>query len=438
MARGIFWFGVYLLMILFPLIVGWLRHSPDVEGRAFSLQFAAAVGYVGLSVMAFEFALISRIGIAASAFGQDALLQFHRKMGLVAVALIVMHVFFIFRNGYPTSWLNPYSDGIVQWGTLAAYSLVLLIILSVFRKQLGLPYGWWQLTHSGLASAIVVLSVVHILKLGSFVGPMAMKELWAVYLVALLGLEMRFRLLKPILMSRKPWKVVNNIKELGGAQTLVLKPVGHEGFTFAPGQFAWISTGKNPFFKDQHPISLSSCAYDDAGREVSFTIKSLGDWSSKTVPSLPPGRHVFLEGPYGVFTPDHEQGPGYVLIAGGVGITPFYSICLTFLERGDVRPVILFYASGNEESLTFREQLDALQSQINLEVVYVLANPGPGWNGETGYVTAEVLKRHLPKQFRRMQYFVCGPPVMMDAMEKILPEIGVPAEQIHTERFNMV
>jgi predicted ferric reductase len=83
------------------------------------------------------------------------------------------------------------------------------------------------------------------------------------------------------------------------------------------------------------------------------------------------------------------------------------------------------------------DQIDALQTRLNLKVVYVLANPGPAWEGERGYITADVLQRHLPKQFRRMQFFVCGPTPMMDAMEKILPEIGVPAGLIHTERFEM-
>jgi ferredoxin-NADP reductase len=147
---------------------------------------------------------------------------------------------------------------------------------------------------------------------------------------------------------------------------------------------------------------------------------------------------VWIDGPYGVFTADQKQGPGYVLIAGGVGITPFYSMCLTFAERGDSRPVFLFYGGGTSESLTFKDELDSIQNRMNLKVVYVLTKPGPGWTGETGYITADLLKRHLPNQLQRMQYFVCGPTPMMNAIEKTLPEIGVPEDRIHTERFDMV
>jgi predicted ferric reductase len=303
---------------------------------------------------------------------------------------------------------------------------------------LKLPYGWWQLTHSFLANLILLFGAVHALKLGSFLGPLAMKEMWGIYLLLLVWMVLRFRLFKPILTWRKPWEVIANVQELGDARTIVVKPVGHEGFTFEPGQFSWINTGKTPFAVDEHPISMSSCAYNDPGREVAFTIKSLGDWSGITVPSLNEGTRIWLDGPHGVFTADSLQGPGYVLIAGGVGITPYFSMCLTFSEREDMRPVVLFYAGGTAEGLTFKDQLDALESRMNLKVVYVLGKPDKGWTGETGYITADLLKRYLPHDFQRMQYFVCGPPPMMDAMEKILPEIGVPEDLIHTERFDMV
>jgi hypothetical protein len=110
-GEGILWFGLYLLLILFPFIVQWLRHSPGVEGRAFSLQFSAACGYVAFSVMAFEFALISRVGFVSAAFGQDSLLKFHRQMGLVAALLVALHVIFILGNGYSAVSLVRPADG---------------------------------------------------------------------------------------------------------------------------------------------------------------------------------------------------------------------------------------------------------------------------------------------------------------------------------------
>jgi ferredoxin-NADP reductase len=127
-----------------------------------------------------------------------------------------------------------------------------------------------------------------------------------------------------------------------------------------------------------------------------------------------------------------------VLIGGGVGITPLYSMCQTFAERGEARPVLLFFCGRALDRLIFFDELEALQKRMNLTIVPVLEETPPGWVGESGFVTVEILRRHLPSQFRELEYFVCGPPKMMDAVEDDLVRIGVPAHRVHTERFDWV
>ena len=79
-----------------------------------------------------------------------------------------------------------------------------------------------------------------------------------------------------------------------------------------------------------------------------MTIRNLGDYTSG-IAKVPPGRRVFLDGPYGAFTADSAPADMLVLIAGGVGITPMMSIVRTFADNGDKRPVLLFYGSRNTE-----------------------------------------------------------------------------------------
>ena len=68
----------------------------------------------------------------------------------------------------------------------------------------------------------------------------------------------------------------------------------------------------------------------------------------------------------------------------------------------------------------------------------MLSRPPADRSGETGYVRAEVVACHLPPGYRGFQFFICGPQPMMDAAEAALVELGVPAERVHTERFDMV
>jgi ferredoxin-NADP reductase len=92
-----------------------------------------------------------------------------------------------------------------------------------------------------------------------------------------------------------------------------------------------------------------------------------------------------LDGPHGVFTIDRIQGPGYVVIAGGVGITPIHSMLATMADRGDSRPVVLFFGGNHAERLTLHDEVLALRSRINLEVIMILMDPPPDWTGETGH-----------------------------------------------------
>jgi ferredoxin-NADP reductase len=75
---------------------------------------------------------------------------------------------------------------------------------------------------------------------------------------------------------------------------------------------------------------------------------------------------------------------------------------------------------------------------MNLKLVYVIEKPPADWEGESGFVTAEIIRRHLPAQFRRFQFLCCGPGKYMDAVEDAVASLGVPVERIHTERFDMV
>ena len=135
---------------------------------------------------------------------------------------------------------------------------------------------------------------------------------------------------------------------------------------------------------------------------------------------------------------DQDEGPGFGFIAGGVGIAGLLSMVRTMADRGDVRPPVLVYANGDRDAVAFRDELERPQGRMNLIVVHVLERPPAGWDGEAGYVTAELLARHLPPGHHRFQDFVCGPAPMMDAVEPALMEVGVPDERIHTGRFDIV
>jgi predicted ferric reductase len=243
------------------------------------------------------------------------------------------------------------------------------------------------------------------------------------------------RIAKPLFLLRRPYRISEVRKERGDTTTLVMQPSGHQGFHFSPGQFGWLTVWGGPFKITGHPFSFSSSA-EAADGSVEMSIRNLGDFTS-TMHDLPLGQRVYLDGPYGAFTIGNPADM-HVLIAGGIGITPMMSMVRTLADRGDRRPVILVYGSKDWESITFREELEALKARLNLTVVHVLSDPPEGWTGEQGYVSAAVFRRYLPPPYADHEYFICGPNVMMDAIEKALGEMHVPMSKYHSERYSFV
>lgn len=440
-VRGIIFFGIYIFLVTLPLETALISNPGRIPG-SFMVNIAVGAGFIGYSLMALEFALISRIKPAAQPFGEDALQLFHNWMGVFALVLLLVHPILLIISGYPAdAWLNPFSrigNAATRTASISLYALLLLVLTSLLRRQLHLRYEVWQVMHGLLAIFVLVVSLVHIFILGRFTSTPIMRATWFLYGIIVVCLILWYKIFKPAINWNKRWEVVKNKPERGDSHTLVLKPAGHAGFSFEPGQYGWIKQGQTPFGLGQHPISFSSSADVEPSGTISFTIKELGDWSGGVVPKIKPGEQMWVDGPYGVMSSDREQGMGYVLIAGGIGITPLYSMCQTMAEREDVRPVLLFYGAPDYESLTFREELEALKGRMSLQVIYVLNEPEDDWQGEQGFISVDLLKRYLPKQYRRFVYFVCGPEPLMDAMEAALPELGIPREKVLSERFGMV
>ena len=261
------------------------------------------------------------------------------------------------------------------------------------------------------------------------------QSLWIGLTIFWIGLLLYVRIVKPLFMLRRPYRVSEVRQERGDTTTLVMQPDGHPGFHFSPGQFGWLMVWGSPFKITGHPFSFSSSAAAKGGR-VEMSIRNLGDFT-KEIQRVPVGKRVYLDGPYGAFTIGNPADM-HVLIAGGVGVTPMMSMIRTLADRGDKRPVILLYGSKDRESITFREELEVLKARLDLTVVHVLANPPADWTGEQGFINAEVFKRHLPPPYSDHEYFICGPGVMMDAIEKALGEMGVPMSKYHSERYSFV
>lgn len=431
------WFGLYLALTLLPAGVA-VAVDPFAQPRPALVEAAVALGFFAIPLVMMQLALVSHLRAASRPFGTDALVQFHQYVGILALVIVVAHPLLLNLRGLPWSGWNPLAGSLAtRTGVAGTAAIVLLAVTSIWRARIALSYEWWRRLHLLFALATITAVVIHVFAVNGYSRAPILRWLIVLYAAACGSAVLNYRIARPLRLRSRPWDILDNRDEGASIRTLRLRPIGHAGFEFRPGQFAWLITGVSPWSSQQHPLSISSSAVRGPEHAIEFSVKALGDWSSQVVPRLRAGNRVWVDGPFGVFTPDRTPADGLVLIAGGIGIAPMRSMLLTLRDRDDRRPVMLFYAAHDETRLAFTRELDELRQRINLTVVYVLESPMNAAGGETGRITAPLLQRHLPAAFRRYSFFVCGPSPMMDAVEAMLIELGVPARAIDAERFSV-
>jgi predicted ferric reductase len=365
---------------------------------------------------------------------------FHRYLAWVAVGLVAAHFAILWL--FETEALGPTVDPReAPWELTAGRAALLLFALAVvtseWRKRLRLEYGLWRYLHVALATLGFAAAVAHIMGVGSFIAAPGKRALWLSVTLAFMLLVVWVRLVRPWRQLRQPWRVVEVRPERNDTVTLALEPEGHAGVRrFLPGQFAWLTLRGSPFGLREHPYTIASAP--EVLPRIEFGIKALGDFSAE-IPRVRPGERAWLDAPYGIFSIDrHRDAPAFAGIVGGIGITPMLSMLRSLAARGDRRPCWLFYGNKGWDDATYREELEALRARLDLKLVHVLEEPPEGWDGERGFVTRDLLERHLPADLReRMEYFLCGPTPMTEAAEAALRDLGVPAGRIHTEIFEL-
>ncbi len=426
----------YLGVTLVPLFVVLLGPTPPERG--FWIEFGVALGFIGLAMLGLQSVLTARFPRISGAFGQDALLQFHRQAGIVAFTFVLAHpvILLLADSGY-WEYLDPragFLRAVFLWIVLVA--LPAIIVTSLWRERLHLPYQWWRLGHAALAVLIVLIGLVHILRVQHYLESGWKQALWLTIGAASIGSVLYVRALKPLRTRRHPY-TVRAVEPLADRTWRVtVAPETGPALPFAPGQFAFVTFAQDPLISlEEHPFSIASSARERD--ELEFAIRELGDFTNR-IGETPTGARAFVDGPYGSLRLPRARHGGLVLVAGGIGISPFISMLRTLRDERSDQRVILVYANQREADIAYRDELRAIAGAIDLTVVHVIAEPGPDWGGEQGLVTRELLDRNLPADGRETwRYFVCGPPPMMEAVEQALVELGVPVSCIESERFDI-
>lgn len=217
--------------------------------------------------------------------------------------------------------------------------------------------------------------------------------------------------------------------------TIELRFAKPAGFTYTAGQYGGF-TLINPSETDAGGItrrfSLLSSPSDDY---LAIATRIQNSAYKRVLANLPIGSDIKFAGPTGNFILHDEISVPTVLIAGGIGIAPFYSMMRFAASQNSSRQIILFYGNQTRDDAAYLDQLVSIEQQHSaIKTIAAMANPDATWQGETGYITHTMIKKYVP-DISQPIFYVCGSPAMVTAIQELLVEMGVADDHIKVEDF---
>ncbi len=425
--RKILLIGAVLLTSLVPL--AFVRFNEPTPTLQIYKGLAKTGALCGTVLFAWQFLLGFRQAVGKVMRDLLWVLGMHKTIGRYALFLVALHPIFITLYYLDKKGFNPLLlqgdwpfRGFVLLGQIAFAVFLVIVVTSVFfRERLSLRA--WYLTH--LTSYLALpLVLVHSLPIGMTVGETGLGHVWW-GLAGILALFYVFRILCWLtFFSRK--HVVDEVEQVGpDVVKITARPLAGR---MQPelGQFIYFRRG---FWGPTRPFTVSH--YEPDCGCISVTVKALGRATTQ-FQEIEPGETVYIDGPYGVFAHAALQSERpLVMIAGGIGITPFRRI-FEELAYEPGREVHLFYGNKSANEIVYEEELNDVET---ITVIHVISHD-PHYPGETGFITIDLLRKHLQRDLPEYEFLLCGPPVMVSKLGTGLAEAHVPEQQIHHEMFS--
>ncbi|MHC4626558.1 MAG: FAD-binding oxidoreductase [Planctomycetota bacterium] len=210
---------------------------------------------------------------------------------------------------------------------------------------------------------------------------------------------------------------------------------GDQEISQRPGQYVQVQAPSpdGPVFR---AYSISSAAYEP--KTVELVVRLVpGGIGSTYLHNVQVGDPVTFTGPYGEFYLNEDPSTEIVCVGGGCGMAPMKNIIYTLYDKWPDRTCWLFFGCRTTDDIFYLERFQELRKKHpNFHVIYALSDelrPDEKWDGETGFIHL-ACDKYLEQGIAR-QAFLCGPPLMIEAVTRVLEEKGIRPDDIFYDEF---
>jgi len=238
-------------------------------------------------------------------------------------------------------------------------------------------------------------------------------------------------------MPPQPIKLLN--REEIAADTMSFHFEKPAGFQFKPGQYLDCTLTNPPETDAEGNIRSFSVASAPTEPHLMITTRMRNTAFKRVMNTMPIGSPLSVEGPMGSFTLHNDASRTAILIAGGIGITPFRSMIVNAARTQLATRIVLLYSNHRPEDAAFLDELQKLESENkNFKLIAVMTDMQKSkraWNGETSKIDKAFITRHVPDLHGPI-FYVAGPPAMVNGMKTTIIEAGVNEDDIRAEDFS--
>ncbi len=381
------------------------------------------VAFVAFLVLTWQYVWTAKLKFLERLISYDRRVAIHRTLGFLGILFLSLHPIFVL--GAYAAWEVPLTLSPVILLGFIAFLILLMIAGSTFLGRIwGVRYESWKRLH-WFNFVVLTIAFVHSLLIGS--------DLYAwrrVFWIALWGIHLLVLMAKfwhKIRVWAPTYKVLD-VKRL--SSSVIGLKLERPAWRYFPGQFVFLTARFGKHWESWHPFSLTSSI---AEKNLSVAIKGVGDFSTQA-PKIQAGDRIKVDGPYGGFSAQLFPDTRYVLVAGGVGITPVHGILKSLYIRQDPPEVRLIYCVHHEADILFRQDLESwFDERAQWQLTYIVSSQ-PDWPGEKGRLTPERIVP-LCEDDLSGTFFLCGPLAMVRSLRRYLIGRGVPRRRIRSEQF---
>ncbi len=207
-------------------------------------------------------------------------------------------------------------------------------------------------------------------------------------------------------------------------------------FEYQPGQYVFFELDALDFPDERgnrrHFTLSSSPTEKDV---VMFTTRMRGSGFKETLRHAALGYELSLGMPMGNFVVPGKETRHHILIAGGIGVTPYRSILRYAVDAKKPIHALMLYFNHSSADIVFQQELEEISRQMpTFSLVSVLNSPEPGWKGETGRLSEALLRKWVPDLDQQL-FWISGPPPMVMASKESVKQTGVDDEAIRIDSF---